>query len=125
MRAGASRGSEELRRMVVLGIDIGRAQIKAGMVDEKGAILASRTIETPADLETFVPSLHSVIAWLLEATALPAGVGVGCKGIINPDSTQVEMLPGGLHYLEGQRFSELVGLPRDVPVFADNEARVA
>ena len=111
--------------MVLLGIDIGGAQIKAGMVDEKGAILASRTIATPPDLEGFVPSLHSAIAWLLEATALPAGVGIGCKGIIDPDSTQVEVLPGALHYLQGQRLSELVGLPLDVPVFADNDARVA
>src|ERR1035441_9137519 len=36
--------------MVVLGIDIGGAQIKAGMVDEAGAILAARTIETPGAL---------------------------------------------------------------------------
>jgi glucokinase len=95
------------------------------MVDELGAILASRTVETPPDLEGFVPSLHDAIRWLLEATALPAGVGVGCKGIINPDSTLVEVLPGALHYLEGLRLSDLVGLPVDVPVFADNDARVA
>ena len=30
--------------------------------------------------------------------AVPAGVGVGCKGIINPDSTQVEFLRGPLHF---------------------------
>jgi glucokinase len=111
--------------MVLLGIDIGGSQIKAGMVDEKGAILASRTIPTPPDLDTFVSSLHDAVRWLLEATALPAGVGIGCKGIINPDSTQVETLPGALHYLQGLRLSELVGLPLDVPVFADNDARVA
>lgn len=111
--------------MVVLGIDIGGTLIKAGIVDEMGAILASRTVETPADLEGFVPALHEAIRWLLEATTLPAGVGVGCKGIIDPDSTMVEVLPGALHYLEGQRISELVGLPVDVPVFADNDARVA
>ncbi len=111
--------------MVVLGIDIGGTQIRAGMVDDKGAILASRTIPTPGDIEAFVPSLHDAIRWLLEATALPAGVGVGCKGIINPDSTRVEILPGSLHFLEGLALSELVGLPADVPVFADNDARVA
>ena len=111
--------------MVLLGIDIGGAQIKAGMVDEKGAILASRTIETPGDLDSFLPALHDAIRWLLEATALPAGVGVGCKGLINPDSTQVEILPGVLHYLEGLWLSDLIGLPLDVPVFADNDARVA
>jgi glucokinase len=111
--------------MVVLGIDIGGAHIKAGMVDEAGAILAARTIATPPDLDTFLPSLQEAVRWLLEATALPAGVGIGCKGIINPDSTRVETLSGSLHYLEGLRLSELVGLPQDVPVFADNAARVA
>ena len=111
--------------MVVLGIDIGGTQIKAGMVDDKGAILASRTIQTPTDLENFLPSLQDAIRWLLETTALPAGVGVGCKGIINPDSTLVETLPGTLHYLEGLRLADVVGLPLDVPVFADNDARVA
>jgi len=111
--------------MIVLGIDIGAAQIRAGMVDEAGAILASRTIPTPADLDAFLPSLHDAIRWLLEATALPAAVGVGCKGIINPDSTVVETLRGPLHFLQGMRLSELVGLPQDVPVFADNDARVA
>jgi glucokinase len=111
--------------MVVLGIDIGGSQIRAGMVDPSGAILASRTIPTPNDLDGFLPSLHDAIRWLLEATALPAGVGVGCKGIINPDSTRIENLQGALHFLEGQRLADLVGLPRDVPVFADNDARVA
>jgi glucokinase len=111
--------------MVVLGIDIGGAQIRAGMVDENGAILASRTIQTPADMEGFLPSLQGAIQWLLEATALPAGVGIGCKGIINPDSTEIEVLPGTLHFLEGLRLADLVGLPLDVPVFADNAARVA
>ena len=111
--------------MVVMGIDIGGAQIKAGMVDEKGAILASRTVATPQNLDAFLPELHDVIRWLLEATTLPAGVGVGCKGIINPDSTRIEILPGPLHFLQGLRLVDLVGLPLDVPVFADNDARVA
>jgi glucokinase len=111
--------------MVVLGIDIGGSQIRAGMVDESGAILASRTIQTPADLDSFLPSLHDAIRWLVEATAFPAGVGIGCKGTINPDSTQIEALPGALHFLEGLRLVDLVGLPLEVPVFADNAARVA
>jgi glucokinase len=111
--------------MLILGIDIGGARIKAGMVDENGAIVASRTIPTPNDLESFQPELSDAIRWLLEATALPAGAGVGCKGIINPDTTRVELLPGALHFLEGLRLADLVGLPLDVPVFADDDARVA
>jgi glucokinase len=111
--------------MLILGIDIGGARIKAGMVDENGAILASRTIPTPGDLESFQPELNDAVRWLLESTALPAGAGVGCKGLIDPDTTRVELLPGALHYLEGLRLADLVGLPMDVPVFADNDARVA
>jgi glucokinase len=111
--------------MVVLGIDIGGAQVRAGMVDENGAILASRTIPTPNDLESFVPALQDAVRWLLEAVAVPAGVGVGCKGIIDPDSTRIEVLPGTLHFLEGMRLADVIGLPLDVPVFADNAARVA
>src|ERR1039457_448176 len=111
--------------MVMLGIDIGGMQMRAGMVDEKGAILASRTMATPSSVAAFVPSLQDAIRWLLEATPLPAGAGVGCKGIINPDSTRVEVLPGALHFLEGLCLSELIGLPVDVPVFADNDARAA
>jgi glucokinase len=111
--------------MIVLGIDIGASQIRAGMVDENGAILASRTVPTPSDIDVFAPSLQDAIRWLLEAVSLPAGVGIGCKGIINPDSTKIEILPGSLHFLEGLRLSDLIGLPLDVPVFADNDARVA
>jgi glucokinase len=111
--------------MMVLGIDIGGTQIKAGMVDEKGAILASRTIATPNEPEAFTPALQEAISWLLQAMGVPAGVGIGCKGIINPDSTRIEILPGTLHFLEGTRLAEIVGLPLDIPVFADNDARVA
>jgi glucokinase len=111
--------------MVILGIDIGSAHIKAGMVDETGAILASRSMRTPADLDSFQPELHEAVRWLIEATEFPAGVGVGCKGVIDPDSTRIELLPGALHYLEGLRLSDLVGLPAEAPVFADNDARVA
>ena len=109
----------------VLGIDIGDNQIKAGMVDEGGAILAARTIPTPPDLDTFLPSLQDAIHWLIQATDMPAGVGVGCKGIVNPNTTTIEILPGALHFLEGLRIADIVGLPLEVPVFADNDARVA
>ena len=111
--------------MVVLGIDIGGALIRAGMVDENGAILASRTITTPNDINGFAPALDEAIQWLIESIGPPAAVGIGCKGVINSDTTQIEILLGHLHFLEGLRLSDLVGLPLDIPVFADNDARVA
>ncbi len=110
---------------MVLGIDIGSNQTRAGMVDREGAILASRTIQTPADLDTFLPSLQDAIRWLVESTELPSGAGVGCKGTIDPDSTRIESLRGPLHFLQGLRLADIVGLPLGVPVFADNDARVS
>ena len=111
--------------MAVLGIDIGGNQIRAGMVGPDGAIMASRTIPTPADLDSFLPALHDAIAWLVESTDFPSGVGVGCKGLIDPESTRIESLRGPLHFLQGLRIVDIVGLPQEVPVFADNDARVA
>ena len=93
--------------MIVLGIDIGGTQVKAGMVDDEGAILASRAIRTPPDVDSFMPALQESIHWLTEAVGPAAGVGIGCKGIINPDSTKVEILPGTLHFLEGLRLSDI------------------
>lgn len=110
---------------MVLGIDIGNIHIRAGMVDEQGAILASRTTQTPPDLDGFLPALQDAIRWLVESTEFPSGVGVGCKGLIDPDTTRVESLRGPLHFLQGLRIVDIVGLPLEVPVFADNDARVA
>jgi glucokinase len=87
--------------------------------------VASRTIPTPADLDSFLPSLQEAIGWLVDSTEQPAGVGVGCKGMIDPATTRIESLRGPLHFLEGLRIVDLVGLPLEVPVFADNDARVA
>ena len=83
--------------MVVLGIDIGSAQVRAGMVDESGAILASRAAPTPHDLDSLLGFLRDAIDWLSEAAGPPAGAGVGSKGVINPESTRVEKLSGPLY----------------------------
>jgi glucokinase len=54
-------------------------------------------------------------------------VGFACKGIINPQTSRVEVLPGTLHYLEGQFLAEIVApvLPAGTAIAADNDARVA
>jgi glucokinase len=45
--------------------------------------------------------------------------------LIDPDTTRIESLRGPLHFLQGLRIADIVGLPLEVPVFADNDARVA
>ncbi|HVP47973.1 MAG TPA: ROK family protein [Bryobacteraceae bacterium] len=112
---------------MLLGMDIGGTQIKAATVDETGTIARSLRADTPASLDEFRQTVLQLIRELSSfGTALRA-IGIGCKGIISPETTRVEVLPGTLHYLEGQVLSEIVApaLPADAVVAADNDARVA
>jgi glucokinase len=96
-------------------------------VDETGAVTQSLRVDTPASLDEFLQALPRLIRQLSASGAPVSAVGIGCKGIINPETTRVEVLPGTLHYLEGQLLSDIVGpaLPAGVPIAADNDARVA
>jgi glucokinase len=112
---------------MLLGIDIGWTQIKGATVDDAGAVTQSLRVDTPASLDEFRQALPRLIRQLSASAAAVTAVGIGCKGIINPENTRVEVLPGTLHYLEGQLLSEIVApaLPAGVPIAADNDARVA
>ncbi|MDX1978803.1 MAG: ROK family protein [Bryobacteraceae bacterium] len=101
---------------MALGVDIGGTQIKAARVSCEGEILEARKIATPDSLEAFGGAVRGLIAGLGGGP-----IGVGCKGIIDPATSRVDVLPGTLHYLEGQVLSELLG----AKVAADNDARVA
>jgi glucokinase len=102
----------------ILGIDIGGTRLKAGLVDDAGAILSVTRTPTPATLAEF----RQAMARILEIG--PAeGVGIGCKGIIDSATTRVEVLPGGLHYLEGHLLADFA--PNAAVVRADNDARAA
>ncbi len=112
---------------VLLGLDIGGTQIKAALVDETGAVIQSGRVNTPASLDDFRQAVHGLLRELLTPPVSIGAVGIGCKGIINPQTTRVEVLPGTVHYLEGQLLAEIVApvLPAGVAIAADNDARVA
>jgi glucokinase len=106
---------------LVLGVDVGGTAIKAGVVGTQGELVNSFHGPSPrsaAELHDFV---HSILGSCEHSLR---GIGVGCKGIVNPDSTYVECLPGDLHFLEGQRLSEVIA-EENLPVCAENDARTA
>ncbi len=111
----------------VLGIDIGGTQIKAGLVNAAGAIERQARVDTPLNLA----ALRDVLCELLQGLAadrMLRGVGVGCKGVIDPSTTRIDCQPGVMQYLEGCVLLELVREAlgdANVPVYADNDARVA
>lgn len=111
----------------VFGLDIGGTEIKAALVNSKGDIIASHRASTPLTLSAFQKTIQALAGSLCLNEANLRGVGVGCKGIVDPQTTEVLALPGELNYLEGRRLSEMVGpfVPAPCPVAADNDARVA
>lgn len=111
----------------VLGLDVGGTEIKAALVNGEGDIIASERAPTPKSLSNLRQTLHRFAENLRLKDANLRGVGVGCKGIIDPYTTEVLALPGELNYLEKLRLSEIVtpALPVPCPVAADNDARVA
>lgn len=107
--------------MAILGIDIGGTQIKAGLVTCEGNVLEVRRIPSPATIGDFRRDFPLLLAPLLKEPL--DGAGVGCKGIIHPQTAHVLNLPGTMNYLEGEVLGQY--LPAGTRIAADNDARVA
>ena len=112
--------------MILLGIDVGGTRLKAGLVDGGGAVLKQDSASTPDTIKTFHERLKQLVGDVIQ-DARPAATGFACKGIIEPDTTLVDRLPGAWQFLEGHRLDEtLAGLiPDAAPVTADNDAKAA
>jgi glucokinase len=113
--------STDSGELLAIGIDIGGTRIKAAIVDIQGHRFES--LHEPSPRTT--SALRDFVGSIAKRVKAPVrGIGVGCKGIIDASSTRVKSSPGDLCFLEGQFLSEVIGA-RDVPVFAENDARVA
>jgi glucokinase len=112
---------------MVLGIDIGGTRVKAAVVSETGETVRSGQAPTGTTPETFSLNLNGMLRELQSGLPEVNAAGIGCKGIIDVQSTKVMTLPGGLHHLEGQYLSKIVGpvLPAGCRVVGDNDARIA
>src|SRR5579884_726172 len=104
------------------GLDIGGTRIKAGLVDGSGALVRSEAIPTPASLDDFRRTLPALLQRIGDGRQI-TGVGIACKGIIQPSDTLVKALPGTLDYLEGHKLCDFIADWQ--PVCADNDARAA
>lgn len=108
--------------MSILGVDIGGTRLKVGLVTADGELLASDSIQTPTSLDDFKTTLASLVSKLTQNTA-PTAIGIGCKGVVDIHTTTVLRQPGTFQFLEGLCLRDLFS--GNVPVFADNDARVA
>jgi len=106
---------------LAIGVDIGGTGMKAAIVGVSGELIESFHEPSPRTISALRDFVQSVVK---RVKAPVRGIGVGCKGIIDSDSTRVRSSPGDLCFLEGQLLSEVIGAG-DVPVYADNDARAA
>lgn len=110
----------------LLGIDIGGTRLKCGLVAETGEILRAMDTHSPASVDDLRQALLRIVPQVAGGQT-PAAVGFGCKGIIDPQTTEVLVLPGMWGFLTGLRLDSLLtGLvPPDTPATADNDAKAA
>lgn len=105
----------------VLALDCGGTRLKAARVNADGGIEDLRHCATPDSLAGFRAAAAGMLRELHTPDVVAAGI---CsKGIIDASTSIVKVLPGTLHYLEGERLGDCV--PPGLPVFADNDARAA
>jgi glucokinase len=114
----ASTGSGE---PLAIGVDIGATAIKGAIVGTGGDLLEVFHGPSPRSASALHDFVHSV----LPCAGRPVrGIGIGCKGIIDGESSRVNILPGDLHFLEGRLLSEVIAVD-DLPICAENDARTA
>jgi len=106
---------------LAIGVDIGGTGIKAGIVGRSGELFETAHEPSPRTISCLRDFIHSIVK---RAKVPVLGIGVGCKGIIDANSTCVKSSPGDLCFLEGRLLSEVIGAG-DVLVCAENDARVA
>lgn len=113
--------------MSVIGIDIGGTRLKVGLVNDEGHIVDSDAVPTPTDFSSFKEALSSLVEKIVRGHDSPSAIGIGCKGVIDTQTATVLTQPGTFRFLEGVSFAKMFSsmFSGRVPVFADNDARVA
>lgn len=109
-----------------LGIDIGGNRLKAGLVDHQGRVQNLQSCATPYSLPEFRAALRNLVETAIARQQIETA-GFGSKGIIDPESTRVERLPGAWDFLEGAALRDFIAdlLPAATPIRADNDAKAA
>lgn len=109
------------------GLDIGGTHIKYGTVSDAGTIYGegSRSSESNAGPTQLYETVCEVIDGLIGARGeLPKAIGLGLTGGVDPDRGTV-LLPGKFRGLEGFPIVPKLRERYKLPVWADNDGRLA
>jgi glucokinase len=110
----------------LLGIDWGGTRIKLGAVSAEGKILCQEIMNTPntAGAQEVYDMLAGRLRTIIERIGTPLGIGLGLTGPTDPD-TGVVLLPGKISGLEGFPIVQRMRADFGVPVWAENDGKVA
>jgi len=110
-----------------IGLDIGGTRIKYGIVSTDGSIQGEGSIpsENNAGPEQLYATVCQVVDQLIDQLAVPPmGIGLGLTGGVDPDFGVV-LLPGKFKGLEGFPLIPQLRERYGLPVWADNDGRLA
>src|SRR5581483_8128555 len=93
--AGVDRGGGAVpgHAGLTIGVDIGGTKVAAGVVDERGAILASTHRNTPADDVRLIEDAIAAVVVELTSSYDVKAVGVGAAGFIDAQRATVMFAP--------------------------------
>ncbi|SFP86032.1 ROK family protein [Saccharomonospora viridis] len=108
--------------MPAIGIDVGGTSVRAGVVDEQGAVLDSTCVATPGSEDALEEAITAVVDELRARHTVDA-VGLAVAGFVRPDRQSVMFAPHlpwrGAPVVE--RMSKRLG----VPVALEHDANAA
>ena len=109
-----------------LGVDWGGTRIKLGVISPRGSLLQHTMLspENNARAEEIYPEIVRKLQQLIDRPGSLLGIGLGLTGPTDPDRGVV-LLPGKVNGLEGFPLVPLLKKEFGVPVWADNDGRVA
>src|SRR5262245_58550358 len=108
--------------MYYIGIDIGGTGVKAGLVDETGAVIETRRAATIVhDLSGLVSSLDAVIEDLRSKTPI-AGIGIGIAGLRSHRTGMMVTSPN-IPCLRNINLELLLTERAGIPVVTENDAK--
>ncbi|MDP3968397.1 MAG: ROK family glucokinase [Nocardioides sp.] len=110
---------------LTIGVDVGGTKIAAGVVDERGEVLARARRDSPAaDARAIEQTIADLVTGLRAEVRRPvAGVGVGAAGFIDATRSTVLFAPN-LAWRDEPLRGELEAL-LDLPVVVENDGNAA
>lgn len=106
-----------------VGIDLGGTNLRIGVVDRNGAVVAERRDPAPREFDSFIAAIGSYVDELAAAHEF-AAVGIGVAGLIDRDGERVHYAPNLPMFTDAPLRDALVERLRR-PVVVDNDANAA